>query len=71
MSSKRKKESPAHARYMEGYNKRNHRTRIEMLGVLAESASIKRPDWRTFYTQLYTKLELTAYLPNVLRELGE
>lgn len=63
------KQSPSHERYMERYNKRNWRERVESSGQLAPRATDRREDWPGFYICLYTKLGLGQYLGQVLNEL--
>jgi hypothetical protein len=65
-----KKESAAHRRYMEKYNQKKHRERLENeANALAKTVTSMQFDWAAFYTKLYTKLGLTEYLPKVLSEL--
>lgn len=64
-----KKESSAHKRYMEKYNRNQWRERVQTSGVLATPADSRQTDWISYYAKLYTKLGLESYLPSVLREL--
>jgi hypothetical protein len=66
-----KKESESHKRYMERYNRRTHRERVESGGLLASPAGTKCPDWPKFYCELYSRLDLEDYLPQVLSELSK
>jgi hypothetical protein len=64
-----KRESDAHKKYMQDYNRRQYRAKIEAIGTIANPAGQERFDWETFYVTLYAKLGLGTYLIGVLAEL--